>query len=322
MKSKITAYYRLLRGTNLIFIMLILYILRYFLIVPWMRMCNDFPFFSDSLFRLLVVAIVFIAAAGYIINDFFDQQIDGINKSEKQIVGVAISAKIANMLFWVFASTGSLIGIYISYKIGHINLGSIFMVASFMVYYYSLKYKRLLLWGNLVVAFLSALVILLPWLFEFFTLLSRPIAFVEHAKCIVIIRKITFLFVGFSFLITLIREWVKDLEDIVGDEVGGRKTLPLKFGVSTTKKIIFISTLFLVVLIALAQWVLILNQYQSVAYYSFVTVSAPLMYFLAKIPKASSKADFHFLSSLAKVIMLLGIFLLVVSYLLIFKFQN
>ncbi len=79
MKTKIQSYYQLLRGTNLIFIMLIMYVLRYFLVVPWMRVCNDYPFFNDTLFSLLVVATVLIAAAGYTINDYYDQQIDGVD---------------------------------------------------------------------------------------------------------------------------------------------------------------------------------------------------------------------------------------------------
>lgn len=321
MKSKILSYYRLLRGTNLIFIMLIMYIIRYFLIVPWMRVCNDFPFFSDNLFHLLVMATVFIAAAGYVINDYFDQVIDGINDTKKQIVGVEISARIANLLFWVLSVLGCVIGIFISFKIGHINLGSIFMIASFMVYYYSLKYKRLLLWGNLVVAFLSALVILLPWLFEFFTLLSRPTAFIDHASCLAIIQKVTLLFVCFSFIMTLIREWIKDLEDQMGDELGGRITLPVKFGVKKAKLIIHATVVFLVLLLAVAQWKLMISHFNYLTYYSIVTITLPLIYILSKLVKAQTAVDYHFISSMVKLVMFFGILILVVSYVIIFKFQ-
>ncbi len=321
MKSKILSYYRLLRGTNLIFIMLIMYIIRYFLIVPWMRVCNDFPFFSDSLFHLLVIATVFIAAAGYVINDYFDQVIDGINKSSKQIVGVKISARVANLLFWILSIAGSVIGIFVSFKIGHVNLGSIFIVASFMVYYYSLKYKRLLLWGNIVVAFLSALVVLLPWLFEFFALLSKPEDFITHISCLAIIRKVTFLFVGFSFVTTLVREWVKDLEDRVGDEFGGKKTLPVRFGVKKTKLVTNAAIVLFILGLAIAQWQLIVYNYQYVAYYSMITVSLPLIYMMAKLIRAQTPDDYHFISSILKIVMFFGILTLVISYIIIFKFQ-
>jgi len=321
MKSKILSYYRLLRGTNLIFIMLIMYIIRYFLIVPWMRVCNDFPFFSDTLFHLLVIATVFIAAAGYVINDYFDQVIDGINKTSKQIVGVQISARVADLLFWILSIAGSLIGIFISFKIGHINLGSIFIVASFMVYYYSMKYKRLMLWGNFVVAFLSALVIILPWLFEFFTLLSRPGEFITHASCLATIQKVTFLIAGFAFVLTLVREWIKDMEDQFGDEAGGRKTLPVKFGLTKTKWIVNVTIAIILLLLAVAQWQLMADNYQHVAYYSLITISLPLIYMMAKLIRAETSEDYHFISSISKIVMFFGILILIISYVIIFKFQ-
>jgi 4-hydroxybenzoate polyprenyltransferase len=321
MKTKFQSYYQLLRGTNLIFIMLIMYIVRYFLVVPWMRVCNDYPFFSDMMFHLLVVATVFIAAAGYAINDYYDQVIDGVNSTKKQVVGVSIPARVAYLLYWVLAVMGSLIGIFISYKVGQIKIGSIFIIASFMVYFYSLKYKRLLLWGNLVVAFLSALVLILPWLFEFFALYNRPAEFMDHASCLMVIRDISLLFFGFSFVMTLLREWIKDLEDIAGDEAGGRISLPIRFGVKKAKLIINLTILVFVLLLALIQWQMLVNQYTYVVYYSFVTISLPLVYLVAKLIKAESAPDFHFLSTIAKIIMLFGILMLVLSNFMIFNFQ-
>lgn len=321
MKTKFQSYYQLVRGTNLIFIMLIMYVLRYFLIVPWMRVCNDYPFFSDMMFHLLVVATVFIAAAGYVINDYYDQVIDGVNRTKKQIVGVTISSRVAYLLFWVLSVMGALLGVFISYKVGFINLSAVFIIASFMLYYYSLKYKRLLLWGNIVVAFLSAMVMLLPWLFEFFTLLKQPSAFIEHSNCLEIIRNASLLFFGFSFMMTLIREWIKDIEDRVGDEQGGRVTLPIHFGVKKTKMIVNSAIIIFVAILAIIQWQLFANKFDYVSYYSIITVSFPLLYIVLKLIKAESSNDYHFLSTIAKIIMFFGIMLLVISYLTIFKFQ-
>lgn len=321
MKTKLQSYYRLLRGTNLIFIMLIMYVVRYFLIVPWMRVCNDYPFFSDTLFHLLVVATVFVAAAGYVINDYYDQMIDGINNTKKQVVGITISPRVAYLLFWVLSVMGSLIGVYISFKVGYINIGSIFIIASFMVYFYSLKYKRLLLWGNLVVAFLSSLVLLLPWLFEFFTLYNRPADFLDHASCLKVIRDVTMLFVGFSFVMTLVREWIKDLEDKAGDEAGGRFSFPIRFGVKKTKLIINLTILFFIIFLAFIQWQMLVNHYNYLVYYSFVTISLPMVYLMVRLIRAESAADYHFLSTITKIIMLFGILMLVLSNFMIFNFQ-
>ncbi len=321
MKTKFQSYYHLVRGTNLLFLMLIMYVLRYFLVIPWMRVCNDYPFFSDSLFSLLVVATVLIAAAGYVINDYYDQQIDGVNNTKKQIVGVTVSAKVAYLLFWGLSAMGVLLGAFVSYKAGFINLSAIFVIASFMLFYYSLKYKRLLLWGNLVVAFLSAMVMLLPWLFEFFTLLKRPADFIDHNYCLEIIRNASFLFFGFSFMITLIREWIKDVEDRVGDEQGGRISLPIRFGVKKTKMIIIGFIIAFVAILAVVQWKLLGNNFNYISYYSIITISFPLLYVALKLSKAESSSDYHFLSTVAKIIMFFGIMVLVVSYLSIFKFQ-
>ncbi len=216
---------------------------------------------------------------------------------------------------------GSILGIYVSFRVGFINLSAIFIITSFMLFYYSLKYKRLLLWGNLVVAFLSAFVMLLPWLFEFFTLLKRPTAFIEHANCLEIIRNASLLFFGFSFLMTLIREWIKDMEDRVGDESGGRVTLPIHFGIKKSKMIITVFIILFVAILAVIQWVLLVNKFDYVSYYSIITISFPLLYIALKLGKAVTSSDYHFLSTVSKIIMFFGIMLLVISYLTIFKFQ-
>ncbi|MEI6346939.1 MAG: geranylgeranylglycerol-phosphate geranylgeranyltransferase [Bacteroidota bacterium] len=320
MISKFSTYFRLFRGLNLVFIVLVMYILRYFLIVPWLRICNNAPFLTDDLFNLMVLAVVFITAAGYVINDYYDQIIDGINKSSKQIVGVLVSPNVANILFWVFSILGSILGIYISFRIGHINLGSIFMITSFMLYYYSLKYKRLLLWGNLVVAFLSAMVILMPWLFEFFAQLSSPSTFLSNNQCMNVIRQISFILFGFAFLMTLIREWIKDMEDIEGDKKGERISLPIRFGIKSTK-LITLSTILIVLLTAgILQFLLIKNNYSSLAYYSIATISAPLLYLSSKLWTAKNQSDFHFASTISKLIMLMGILFLILCYYVIFKY--
>jgi 4-hydroxybenzoate polyprenyltransferase len=288
--------------------------------VPWLRICNNAPFLTDDLFNLMVLAVVFITAAGYVINDYYDQVIDGINKSSKQIVGVLVSPNVANILFWVFSILGSILGIYISFRIGHINLGSIFIITSFMLYYYSLKYKRLLLWGNLVVAFLSAMVILMPWLFEFFAQLSSPSTFLSNNQCMNVIRQISFILFGFAFLMTLIREWIKDMEDIEGDKKGERISLPIRFGIKSTK-LITLSTILIVLLTAcMLQFLLIKNNYSSLAYYSIATISAPLLYLSSKLWTAKNQSDFHFASTVSKLIMLMGILFLILCYYVIFKY--
>ena len=106
----------------------------------------------------------------------------------------------------------------------------------------------------------------------------------------------------FAFLISLIREIVKDLEDIEGDEKFGCKTLPIIIGSSATKKFIYaINIIFLLV-------VLIVTNDSAIFLPYFLTLLVVLSFLCTRIYFADKKNDFLKISRLAKLIMVLGIF--------------
>lgn len=310
--KQIITYFKLVRAGNLLIIAATLYVMRIFIFDTYLSYCNYKPMIGNGLFFALVVAMMLIAAAGYIINDYFDQSIDGINKPEKQIVGTLVPSKHAQNLFYVLSGIGFLIFTIAAWKVSSINLAIIPVITVMMLWYYSFKYKRLFLWGNIVVAFLSAFIIIVYWLFEFFAMKHNAVALVDCNRTFRIITQISFIYFGFAFIVSLIREIIKDIVDIEGDRSHARKTLPIVLGTPKTKRILFallslffVSVLFLQIKLYLADsvWIVI---------YSVVMISFPIIYVFAKLLKAKLKEEFNFISTLLKVIMILGILFLIV----------
>jgi 4-hydroxybenzoate polyprenyltransferase len=258
-------------------------------------------------FLLLVFAIVLLAAGGYIINDIFDLQIDRINKPDQLIVENSISERKANIIYVIMNIVAVLIGIYLGYKVGSISLGLSFLVCIAIFYFYSLKYKRLFLWGNFVVAFLGGFLLIVVWLFEFFAIRKNSIVFTEGLSIYWTITYFIFAYALFSFIISLIREFIKDIEDLEGDSKWGCTTLPVVVGVENTKKISAAIAVFAVCLLAFFQ---IKLKDMDLGYFAgilMITVQLPFLFLAYKIWTAKEQADYHFISNLSKIIMVIGI---------------
>ncbi len=305
-------YLKLLRIQNLIIVVVTLYVFRIFVFAPYYDMCGYLPFLNDFYFLLLVFAIVLMTAGGYVINDYFDQTIDGINKPEKQIVGTIIKPKNAQNLFYILSALSFFIGAVLAWKVGFLNLATIPLITAIMLWYYSFKYKRIFLWGNLVVAFLSGFVIISYWLFEFFAMKNSIYGFIDCQKNFSFITKISFIYFAFAFLISLIREIVKDVEDIEGDKVANRQTLPIKLGIDKTKSVLYALLGVFLIFVLTIQVLIYIAGNEWLATYGFVMITAPIIYVLVKLFVAKTKEDFKFLSGVLKFTMLMGIILLII----------
>jgi 4-hydroxybenzoate polyprenyltransferase len=223
-----------------------------------------------------------LAAAGYIINDYYDVKIDLINKPERVVVGRGVSRRHAILLHSGLSSVGILLGLVLNWKIGAINFFSVFML-----WLYSNLLKRLPFVGNFVVAFLTAGSIALPWLLY-------PFA----AKTNILIYTL------FAFVTTLVREIIKDMEDLKGDNTFGCKTLPIVWGLRKTKNLIYLLTLMFVASIFLIDG---LVEPLPMLYFS-AFLFAPVAWLMIRLVRADTKRDFYQLSQLCKLIMVLGIF--------------
>lgn len=310
--KNIINYLKLLRVQNLLIVTVTLYVFRIFVFAPYYDICGYFPFINNFYFLLLVLATVLMTAAGYIINDYFDQTIDGINKPEKQIVGTIIKPKYAQNLFYIFSAISFIIGVILAWRAGFLNLAMIPLITAMMLWFYSFKYKRIFLWGNIVVAFLSGFVIISYWLFEFFAMKNSVYGFIDCQKHFNLITNICFIYFAFAFLISLIREIVKDIQDIEGDKEAKRQTLPIRLGVEKTKKVLYVLMVVFFILVSVIQYIIFKAGNTWLPVYGFVMISAPIIYVLVKLISAKEKEDFKFLSGALKIIMLLGIIVLVI----------
>ena len=301
---KLLDLFRLIRWKNLVIIVLTQYLIRYTLLIPFV----EFLSLDDMQFLLLVISTVLVAAAGYIINDYFDIQVDQLNE-RKVIVGNTIKRREAMALHFVFSGIGVGIGFYLGWKVGMWNLGLINLFSASALWFYSTHFKRNYLSGNILISLLSALVLLIVALYDIL-----PASEQNDINAIVVF-KIICIYAAFAFITTLIREIVKDLEDLEGDQKMGYQTYAIVSGKKKAKNIV--QTLSLLTIFGIA-WILH-SQFHTDLYsflYVLFFVEAPFLFFVWKLKKAEKQANFHSLSSWIKIIMLTGTFSMLVFALL------
>jgi 4-hydroxybenzoate polyprenyltransferase len=229
---------------------------------------------------ILSSSTVAIAAAGYIINDYYDVKIDLVNKPERVVVGKSITRRYAILFHTLLSILGVALGLILSWKIALVNF-----VSATALWWYSNNLKRQPFIGNLVVALLTGIAI---WLVDS----------LYKSNHVLIL-----MYAGFAFFMTLIREIIKDMEDLKGDNTFGCQTLPIVWGMRKTKNFIYI------ILSVFAVCVILLNQYfrNLPAHYFLLFLFVPALWFLFRLIRADTKKDYAWLSNFCKLILLLGI---------------
>ncbi|GHC52461.1 4-hydroxybenzoate polyprenyltransferase [Ulvibacter litoralis] len=255
---------------------------------------------TDLQFALLVVATVFIAAAGNIINDCFDIPIDLINKPSKVIIGKRISETTANRLYFTLTILGVGIGFYLANVVGKPTFASLFVIIAALLYFYSSTLKGVFLIGNILVSVLVALSVLIVGIFDVLPVLN-PNDKVLQLKAM----QVVFHYATFAFLLNLIREIVKDIQDINGDKNGGLQTIPIVIGRTRATYIIFGLAAFTICCVVLYMYTYLYSTQAMVIYFLFL-VMAPLLYFCVKSFSAERPKDYAFLSLLLKGILCTG----------------
>ncbi len=302
------AFFRLIRWPNLIFIALTQSLFYYCIIVPSLpESYSGLPYtLTQPIFYLLMTASVFIAAAGYIINDYFDINIDQVNKPDKMVVEKIIKRRSAILLHWVITSVGLLISLYVSFKTSFIIIIANLLCA-LLLWVYSTTFKKQLLSGNIIISLLTAWTVMVLYFAanntyhftiqfpqEIFTAMNR-------------IFKFAVLYAGFAFIISLVREVVKDIEDIQGDAKYNCKTMPIVWGIPSSK---VFAGVWLVVLPGALSIILFyalqLGWWLATLYCSIMVV-APLIWILRKLYTAQNTQQYHQVSSIIKLVMLSGI---------------
>tara|TARA_B100001063_G_C16770660_1_gene561388 strand:+ start:318 stop:1223 length:906 start_codon:yes stop_codon:yes gene_type:complete len=288
---KLIDFFRLIRIKNLFIIAISQYLIRYALIIP----ITESNSLNDLQFFYLVLSTVFIAAAGYIINDYFDTQVDRLNK-RKVIIDNTIKRREAILWHFVLSGIGVILGFFLGWRVGIFNLGFINLFCSSALWFYSTHFKRAYLSGNLLISLLAALVILIVPLYE---IIPKPMANSENAFYIICGYAI------FAFFTTFIREIVKDFEDTDGDRKMGYTTFAIVSEKSAKNSIRFISAL-LILIIGAVTAIQITYEAYIAAVYVILAVEIPFLYFFIKLFKLNDKGGYHHLSQMIKLIMLTG----------------
>jgi 4-hydroxybenzoate polyprenyltransferase len=271
-------FLKLIRFQNLFIIALTQYLVRLFLIGPkgeWLSNLLDEKMFW------LTSSTLLMTSAGYIINDYYDIKIDTINRPDEVIVGRILRRRWVLFINILLNILGIFIGFYLSFTIGIINFS-----AGFFLWLYSNQLKRLPFIGNLTLAGLTAVALLV-------VLAYFP---ANH--------RLVFAFAVFAFFISLIREIIKDVEDMKGDASFDCQTLPVVWGIRRTKHVIYLLEAILTFgLLAFG----IYFQDVMLIMYASVFVLLPLTWFTYRLLKADTKKDFYYLNHLCKLIMLGGV---------------
>ena len=270
----LTSLVRLTRFWNLAIIAVAQYFTVYFLV--------DSGLVTDWHLFILSASTVAIAAGGYIINDYYDVKIDLINKPQRVVIGQGISRRYALLMHSLLSIAGTGLGFLLKWEIGVTNF-----ISAFLLWWYSNSLKRQPFVGNLSIAFLTALAIfVIPF--------QYPQANIIHIL----------IYGMFAFFATLLREIIKDIEDLKGDNTFGCRTLPIVWGLRRTKNVIYLLSGAFVLLVLTIHLTV---EPLPVRYFT-VFLFAPLAWLVIALVKADTKRDFSRLSIVCKVIMLLGVF--------------
>ncbi len=262
-------------------------------------------------FGLLVLTTMLIGAGGYIINDIFDEKIDVINKPGKVIIGNGISSKAGRKLYSLLGIVGLVLSAYLSWSIGNFTLLLLYPIAWILLWTYSHSFKRAPLFGNVIVALFCAFVpgVLLVAEWPAIQQLSN-----ESTGTFGII--LLLIYILFAFLTTIIREIVKDIEDIEGDKNQGCRTLPIIWGLNRSKAVILLFSIMLLGSLGYFSASIGARGWKFSFLWAVLAIIIPIGIFLFKLASAKLSKDFSWLSNWMKFIMLAGLVLIV-----IFRFE-
>jgi 4-hydroxybenzoate polyprenyltransferase len=255
---------------------------------------SGFGFFEDTSFWVVSFCIIGIAATGYWINDAYDFRIDRINKPKRTIVNALLSVK--KVLTAYFISNFFIMGVSITYfiffKEDYYQIVFINLLSIILLFIYASYLKQISVVGNLVIAFLVALVILLA-------------GYLYHIN-----RELMYT-IAFAFQITLLREITKDIEDIKGDLKFNLQTLPIQIGIRATKKVLWGLYIFFLISCYVPLVLHYLDKGEILWTYlglSFFLVQLPVVYNLILLNKSYQPSDFSIQARYLKYIIITGIF--------------
>jgi 4-hydroxybenzoate polyprenyltransferase len=290
---KIVSLFSVVRGYNIPIIILAQYLSAIFILAPEKKPSTVL---LDLNLFLIVFATSLTIASGYIINSFYDSKKDLINRPNKSILDRLVSQQTKLRVYFTLNFAVAFLAFLISWR-----AFLFFSVYIFLIWFYSHKVKKFVIIGNLMATFMAVL--------PFFAILLYYKNFYE-----VILAHASFL-----FLLLLIREMIKDLENIKGDLANDYKTIPILYGEEISKKIITVLTTLTVIPV----YILIEKfdvGYMDMYFYFCLII---LIFFLLYLWISNTKEQFLLLHNVLKFLIVAGVFCIVlINPTIVFHFKN
>ena len=278
---KIISMFSVVRGYNIPVIIIAQYLSAIFILAPEKRAIS---ILLDINLLLIVLASSLSIASGYIINNFYDSNKDSINRPNKSQLDRLVSQKTKLQVYFSVNFIVALLASFVSFK-----ALLFFSTYIFLIWFYSHKIKKLLVIGNITAAILAVL--------PFF-------AIVLYYKNI---YPEIFAHANFLFLLILVREMIKDLENITGDIVNNYQTIPAKFGETAAKKIISLLTITTIIPVYFLIEIYDVG-YMDIYFYCSLIV---LVFFLIQLWKSTHKKQYVLLHNTLKFIIVSGVFCII-----------
>jgi 4-hydroxybenzoate polyprenyltransferase len=299
--NTINAYTKIIRPVNVIIVILTQLIIYHFVVNN--NIANTALNFINQI--LLALATSLVAAGGYVINDVFDYQTDRINKPSKTYIDSTISLINAKKYYYSITFLGFVLSLYLAIVTDNLRLLFIYPLGVGLLYYYAKSIKKNGgLIANIVVSlfifFVCALIIIAE---------RKSLFTLENYRYLILITS----FGIFALFVNLVREIVKDMEDIEGDRILGTKSLPNVLGINNAKFVCYFN---IAIIISISLIFTRMYQHDKLTFaYNLIMIQVPLIFSMIRLYKSKDKNDFHIVSNLFKLIMILGlIYLILLSY--------
>lgn len=298
-------YLKIIRPLNLLMIVLTMYLFRICIVAasPYKIFYVE-PTMSAVAYCFLILSTVFIAAGGYVINDIFDVEIDTVNRPAKVIIGKEMSETAAYNYYKILCTLGVLSTFVIALLTRNFRLSVLPLIIMVVLNFYAHTFKKQFFVGNFMIALSTAFVILLPMMFEIGSKDKDNDMQLQVLSGIAIAGIVYGLF---AFLSTFLRELVKDMEDVKGDEQSGCKTIPIVLGIKGAKVVAAAFIVLLLIQLTLFVWFFPTIQVKYAAYFIGFGLVLPLIGITVFLMLAKTSKQFHIASNLIKIFMVLGI---------------
>ena len=237
---------RLVRWSNLLFLAALVWVMEKWVATPILVKAAFGEQLPGYMLLLIILATVLIAAGGYVINDYFDVKIDRINRPDEVIVTRSISKPAAMRLSMILSGIGIACGIAVAVVLKSLTIGILFVLIPGLLWFYSSSYKRLFMIGNLIIALLAGVTPIVVAMTNVAVLQLRYETILPYTTLVHDIYAWLVGFALFAFLLTWIREIIKDMQDQMGDRELECHSMPVVWGEKWTK--VFVTGLIVITL--------------------------------------------------------------------------